>query len=223
MARNSKTTATETVNASGAASESPEALAAAPAVDPFDPSAFAVSPQALAAVQGDLGVVPQLTGISVRKPDKQAFFRAHPDPAYSMVAPLLELKEERETYLVAPAVAVTLPGDVTMKQLVLCQTRQGALFLWPVPVPPPPGTKGAQRNEWHDSARQVLSTAHRHWVRMTADMASGRYNNAIANGITAEPIWPEQSLRDLLELAFGRERLITEQGHPLVKRLLGQD
>lgn len=191
--------------------------------DPFDPAAFAVSPQALAAVQGDLGVVPQLTGISVRKPDKQAFFRAHPDPAYSILAPLLELKEERETYLVAPTVAVTLPGDVSMKQLVLCQTRQGALFLWPVPVPPPPGTKGVQRNEWHDSARQVLSTAHRSWVRMTADMASGRYNVAIANGITAEPIWPEQTMRDLLELAFGRERLISEQGHPLVKRLLGHE
>lgn len=195
----------------------------ATAVDPFDPAAFSVSPQALAAVQGDMGVVPQLTGISVRKPDKQAFFRAHPDPAYSLVAPLLELKEEREVYLVAPAVAVTLPGDVTMKQLTLCQTRQGALFLWPVPVPPPPGTKGAQRNEWHDSARQVLSTANRSWVRMTADIASGRYNVAIANGITAEPIWPEMSMRDLLELAFGRERLITEQGHPLVKRLLGHE
>lgn len=199
------------------------AITGAATVDPFDPMQFAVSPQALAAVQGDMGVVPLLTGISVRKPDKQAFFRAHPSPAYSMVAPLLELKEEREVYLVAPAVAVTLPGDVAMKQLTLCQTRQGALFLWPVPVPPPPGTKGAQRNEWHDSARQVLATAHRSWVRMTADMASGRYNVAIANGITAEPIWPEQSMRDLLELAFGKERLITEQGHPLVKRLLGHE
>lgn len=196
---------------------------AAPAVDPFDPAAFSVSPQALTAVQGDLGVVPLLTGISVKKPDKQAFFRAHPSPDYSLVAPLLELKEERETYLVSPAVAVMLPGDVTLKQLILCQTRQGALFLWPVPVPPPPGTKGAQRNEWHDSARQVLTTAYRSWVRMTADMASGRYNVAIANGITVEPLWPEQSMRDLLELAFGRERLITELGHPLVKRLLGHE
>jgi hypothetical protein len=192
-------------------------------VDPFDPAAFAVSPQALSALQGDMGVVPQLTGISVRKPDKQAFFRAHPDPAYSVVVPLLELKEERETYLVTPAVAMTLPGDVGMRQLTLCQTRQGALFLWPVTVPPPPGTKGAQRSEWHDSARQVLATAHRHWVRMTADMSAGRYNVAIANGITAEPIWPEQSMRDLLELAFGTERLINEQGHHLVKRLLGHE
>ncbi len=194
--------------------------AAAPA-DPFDPMAFAVSPAALAAAQGDLGVVPQLTGLTVRKPNKQEFFRVCVDPAYSVAVPLLELKEEREVYLVAPAVAVSLPGDCMVKRLTLCQSRQGSLFLWPIPIPPEPGTKGAQRNEWHESARQVAVSASKNWVRMTPDMAAGRYNVAIATGITAEPIWPEQSMRDLLELAFGKERLITEQGHHLVKRLLG--
>jgi hypothetical protein len=190
-----------------------------PVADPFDPAAFAVSPAALSALQGDVGVVPQLTGISVRKPNKQEFFRVCGDPAFAMVAPVLELKEAREMYLVTPQVAACLPGDVTMKELRLCQTRQGALFLWPVPVL---AEDARQRNEWHTSARQVMATASRNWSRMTADMGAGRYNVAVATGITAEPIWPlDMTMRDLLELAFGRERLITEQGHPVVKRLLG--
>jgi hypothetical protein len=190
-----------------------------PVADPFDPAAFAVSPAALAALQGDVGVVPQLTGLSVRKPSKQEFFRVNGDPAYALVAPILELKEERESYLTTPAVAASLPGDVVMKELRLCQTRQGVLFLWPVPVV---AQDAKQRNEWHSSARQVMATAVKRWARMSADVGAGRYNVAIATGIAVEPIWPtDMTMRDLLELAFGRERLITEQGHPLVKRLLG--
>lgn len=197
----------------------PTTVAATTAVDPFDPAAFAVSPQALAALQGDICVVPQLTGISVWKPDKQAFFRVSPDPAFAITVPLLELKQERETYLVLPAIAMHLPGDCAMKELRLCQTRQGVLFLWPLAVIDE-GEK-RQRNEWHTSARQVAATATRQWVRMSADMSAGRYNMAIATGLTGDPVWPETTMRDLLELAFGKERTITEMGHPLVKRLLG--
>ncbi len=188
-------------------------------IDPFDPATFAVSPEALAAMQGDVGVVPQLTGISVRKPRKQEFFRVSADSAFAMVAPILELEDERETYLVLPAVAATLPGDVTMRELRVCQTRQGTLFIWPVPVLVQDAKKWSA---WHTSARQIMATAQKHWCRMTSDQGAGRYNSAIATGITAEPCWPvDMSMRDLLELAFGKERLITEQGHPVVKRLLG--
>jgi hypothetical protein len=189
--------------------------------DPFDPRAFAVSPAALVAAQGDTGVVPQLTSIRVGKPDKQAFFRTNPDPAFAMVAPILELKAERETYLMVPAVAATLPpADVKMCELRLCQTRQGSLFLWTVPVL---SEDARQRNEWHVSARQVMAASQSKWVRMTADMASGRYNMAVAS-ITAEPLWPEDmNMRDLLELAFGKERLITSASHPVVKRLAGAE
>ncbi len=188
-------------------------------IDPFDPAAFAVSPEALSALQGDVGVVPQLTGISVRKPSKQEFFRVCGDTSYALVAPLLALEAGREVYLVAPHVAVSLPGDVSMKELRLCQTRQGALFLWPVPVV---SSDVKQRNEWHTSARQVMVTAIRQWCRMTSDMSSGRYNVAIATSISVEPVWPtDMTMRDLLELAFGKERLITELGHSIVKRLKG--
>lgn len=188
------------------------------APDPFDPAAFAVSPQALLA-QGDVGVVPVLTGLSVRKPSKQEFFRTSSDPAFMAVVPVLELKEERETYLVAPGVAATLPGDIVMRELRLCQNRQGSLFLWPLPVIP---VDAKQRNDWHTSARQACTISTNKWCRMSADMSSGRYNVAVAPSITAEPLWPaDLTMRDLLELGFGRERLIAEQGHPVVKRLLG--
>lgn len=188
-------------------------------VDPFDPANFAVSPAAISALQGDLGVAPQLIGISVRKPGKQEFFRVCPDPTFAQVVPILELKDERETYLITPQVAIALPGDVTMRELRLCQNRQGVLFLWPVPVL---SEDNKRHNDWHLSARQIMVIAQNKWVRVTADQSAGRYNVAVATGITAEPVWPkDMTMRDLLELAFGKQRLITELAHPLVKRLQG--
>ena len=45
-----------------------------------------------------------ITTVPVRKPNQQEFFRVHPDPAYRLTpAAVIELKDERETYLVLPA------------------------------------------------------------------------------------------------------------------------
>ena len=44
-----------------------------------------------------------LTTVPVRKPNKQDFVRVHPDVPYRLTVGLIELKENRETYLVLPA------------------------------------------------------------------------------------------------------------------------
>ena len=51
-----------------------------------------------------VGTCKLITTVPVRKPNQQEFFRVHPDPAYRLTpAAVIELKDERETYLVLPA------------------------------------------------------------------------------------------------------------------------
>jgi hypothetical protein len=40
--------------------------------------------------------------------------RVHHDPAYRMPCALIELKEERETYLLTPAISRVLPGEFSI-------------------------------------------------------------------------------------------------------------
>ena len=72
---------------------------------------------------------------------------------------------------------------------------------------------------WHRRhvRRRLAATA---WTRVTANMALGAYEVAIAETVTTEPQWPDSSFQDLLRIAF-KGRLITDLNHPVVKRLRG--
>src|SRR5262245_26456009 len=105
--------------------------------DPFDPAALRLS-QDFAA---DLGVKKALLTVPVRKPDKAWFIRVHPSEESRLVTAVVELKEERETYLVAPALWPELAGEATFspRALFTAVNRQGVVFLWPVRLPGPDG------------------------------------------------------------------------------------
>jgi len=62
------------------------------------------------------GVKKILTTVPVGKPNRQSFVRVHPDPAFRLETAVLELKQERETYLVEPRLVPDLPGEVTAKK-----------------------------------------------------------------------------------------------------------
>ncbi len=121
----------------------PEASAAP---DPFDPARLRL-PQNFAAASG---VKKLLTTIAVRKPSKEVFVQTHPEDGYRIHTAVLELKEDREVYLVAPELLGDLAGESTVRPrlLVTTVTRQGAVFLWPLRLPGPDGRFddwGAQR------------------------------------------------------------------------------
>src|SRR4051812_18709708 len=69
------------------------------APDPFDPAALRLTQDFSASV----GVQKALLAVPVRKPDKSWFVRVYPDETYRLQTAVIELKEDRETYLVAPA------------------------------------------------------------------------------------------------------------------------
>jgi hypothetical protein len=181
-------------------------------VDPFDPSRFAAN----STVVGDIGVTREFVTCPVRKPNKKEFVRVHPELKLS--AHILELDIERETYLVEPAVAEVLAGDVRSVSLHLTASRQSSIFLWPVPLPPLDG----RDNSWNHSARVAARLAESKWVRVVSRMDQQAYEVLSAPGNLGSPIWPDVGMREILMVAFGESFVIRDAGHPVVKRLLGQ-
>jgi len=129
----------------------------------------------------------------------------------------LDLKTERETYLVTPEVAAAIPGEVKPVILTTCISRQGVVFLWPVPLP----SEDGRENAWHVTAREAAARDETKWVRMVANMSAGCYDIWEASGEIADPNWPDHAFQKLLEVAFGNGRLIDKEDHPVLKQLLG--
>jgi hypothetical protein len=70
-------------------------------LDPFDLERLVLSRN----FAETAGVKKLLTIVPVRKPNAQDFVRTHPSPAYRRDFLLLDLKDEREQYLVRPEMA----------------------------------------------------------------------------------------------------------------------
>jgi len=190
-----------------------DAAAAAEPLDPFDPANLRLDQSFVETA----AVKKLLTTVPVRKPNRQDFVRVHPDPAYRMPCALIELKEERETYLLTPAISRELPGEFFLANIYTAINRQRVVFLWPVKTP---GSDGKQ-SDWTRSAAEAAATAVDRWVRVSPNMNLGAYEIAVAESLIAEPEWPEQSFRDLLKIGFG-DRLVDRLDHPLIARLRGR-
>ena len=100
--------------------------------------------------------------------------------------------------------------------LVPTISRQSALFIWPVPLP----SEDGRRNAWTDTAQEAMRLAQEHWVRLMPDMGLGAYCIYRAEGQLSDPVWPDKSFEELLEIAF-KDRVIDSPDHPVVRRLRG--
>jgi hypothetical protein len=184
-------------------------------LDPFDPSSLRLSQDFSASI----GVKKALLTVPVRKPDKSWFVRAHPDPNFRLQTAVIELKQDREVYLVERALWPELAAEITFKPklLVTAVNRQGGVFLWELNLPRPDG----RADEWSRTALEALDMASKTWVRVVADMDVGGYVAYVAAGELGEPAWPDLALKDLLRIAF-RDRFITDRTHPVLRRLRGE-
>jgi hypothetical protein len=182
-------------------------------LDPFNPAALRLD-QSYA---DTVGVKKLLTTVPVRKPNRQDFVRVHPDPDYRLTpAAIIEVKEDREIYLVTPNMAQQLPGEFALATLYTAINRQGVPFLWPVKLPGPDG----KHNEWHRSAAEAAERAKDQWVPVTANMSLGAYDIVVATGNLSEPEWSDVSFQDLLRIGF-RDHIVDQLDHPLIRRLRG--
>ena len=114
-----------------------------------------------------MGVKKKLVTVPVRKPNRQWFVRVHPEESYRLETAILELKEEKEIYLVDRGLWAELSGEIVPTALFTAITRQGVVFLWPVRLPDSSGRQW----EWHRSALEAAQEAMTSWVRVTANMS----------------------------------------------------
>jgi hypothetical protein len=180
--------------------------------DPFDLKVLRLDQSFVEAA----GVKKLLTTVPVRRPSPQDFVRVHADPNYRSALALIELRDDREIYLLPPDIARQLPGEFVMANVFTAINRAGVVHLWPVKLPPPDG----RVVEWHRSAAEAAELAMRKWIRMKANMQLGAYEIFESQGIIPEPEWPTLPFNELLRIAF-RDRYVGSLDHAVVKRLRG--
>ncbi len=181
--------------------------------NPFDPSHLRLSQNF-----GELvGVKKALLTVPVRKPSRQDFIRVHPGEDYRLETAVLELKDERESYLVDPTLWPELPGEIVCKVLFTTINRQGVLMLWPIRLP---GEDG-RHDEWNRSALEAAHMAQSRWVRVASNTSLGAYEVFEATGALPDPPWPDISFQEILKVAF-KGRYIAELEHPVIRRLRGE-
>jgi hypothetical protein len=181
--------------------------------NPFDPNSLRLNQNFTEMV----GVKKLCTTVPVRKPNKQDFVRVRRDPSHRLSpAAVVELKEDREVFLITPAMALELPGEFSTVTLFTAINRQGVLQLWPVKLPGPDG----RQMEWHRSAAEAAELAMDKWIRVTANMSLGAYDVFEATANLPDPNWPELPFEEILKIAF-RDHIIDSVDHPVVQRLRG--
>ena len=203
---------TDTAAAGSIARENADTAITTAAADPFDLAALRLDQSFVQAA----GAQKLLLTVPVRKPNRQDFVRVHPGADYRENLAVIELKDDREIYLLVPEVARNLPGEFAMVTLYTAINRQGVVFLWPVKLPGADGKIMA----WHTSAAAAAELAVTRWVRVTANMSLGAYDTFVAVATIPDPEWPKYTFKELLRVAF-KDRLVADLDHPLVKGLRG--
>jgi hypothetical protein len=165
-----------------------------------------------------VGVRKVLTVVPVRKPNRHEFVRVRPGDEWRINTAVFENKIDREMFVVSQALRDELAEEMYPVVLLLGINRQSDVFLWPARLP---GIDG-RTNHWHESAMEAATLAETKWVRLAANMGAGFYNVYTAvNENLSEPVWPELSFQQIIELAFGK-RLINAADHPVLRSLRGE-
>ncbi|KRR02441.1 hypothetical protein CQ12_37725 [Bradyrhizobium jicamae] len=184
---------------------------AAASDDPFDLNRLRLNPEMLEAIS----VTKLLTTVPVRKPLPQDFVRVRPEPQYRESLAFIELKDDRETFIVDLGAVPELGGECFFATLFTATTRTGVLFMWPVKIP-----VDGRTSEWNVSAATAAQHAMKDWVRVKSNMSLGAYEIFEAQGSIPDPIWPELSFEEIIRIAF-KDKIIRSFDHPVVKRLCG--
>ena len=180
--------------------------------NPFDPAALRLDQS----FTDGPAVKKLLTTIPVRKPGNQDFVRVHAGEGYRLNTAVIQLKDDREVYLVAPTLVKELMTECAPVTLYTVMSRQRVLSLWPVRLPASDG----KDMEWWRSAREAAALAMKGWVRIKANSSLGAYEIFKADGALSEPEWPELTFSELLRIAF-RDYYVDKLDHAVVKRLRG--
>jgi hypothetical protein len=180
----------------------------------FDPVKLRLDQSAL----GQMAAKKLRTTIPIRKPSAQDFIRVNPNAKYRLsAAAFIELKEDREIYLVLPEYVPQLSeNEYFAAALYLYINRQQVLSFWPVKLPRSDG----RTNTWNASAQDAAEMAMKNWIQMRSNMSLGAYEIFKAEGALSDPEWPTETFKELLSIGF-KGRIIQGPDHPVIQKLRG--
>jgi hypothetical protein len=182
-------------------------------IDPFAPENLRLSQS----FNEMAGVKKLLTTVPVRKPGAQDWVRVRPGPEWRENFPIIDLKDDREQYIVTAALVPELMSEVVNATLFTAINKQGTLFFWPIRLP---GFDGRDLDWWR-SGREAAERATEAWVRVKANTNLAAYEIYEAAGSLGEPVWPSDlNFWDLIKIAF-KDHLIGDLEHPVIQRLRG--
>jgi hypothetical protein len=181
--------------------------------NPFDPEGLRADPG-----DDDIATKRIVHHMKVRKPYRHEFFRVHPDQAFCTDVYLIEAGEgiERDAFIVIPALAREILAETSRRRLFVCVNRAETPFIWASKLP-----TTATTNSWVDTALTIAESAKQYWVRMIPDIGAGHYEEARAEGLLAEPKFPNLTFAQILELGF-KNKLITDYDHEVLRSLRGE-
>jgi hypothetical protein len=132
---------------------------------------------------------------------------------------VLELREEREQFLVLPHLWSALLNEACFKarSFHLAMNSQGLPFLWSVRRQ---ADETREADRWMRPALEAIRLAREKWTRIAWSEQIRTHVVAVCD-LALEPEWPTLSMRDLLEVAF-KNYLVTSLDHPVLKRLRGE-
>lgn len=151
------------------------------------------------------------TVVSVRKPMQQEWVAVSPNQNHHTACMVLEYKRDKKFYLMSPEVAELLVKDSAERHLILCQTKSGEYFFWPVSL--------GSNDTWSKSARNIVSENRNKWLRIIRDQENGEFEARIIDSSPAS--WTDDDLATLISKT-AKDHLIEDASHPVVRDLLGQ-
>ncbi len=189
-----------------------------PDYDPFDPALYRITQSF-----SDLRTKTVVTDCPVKlRLVKDWWVRIHPDlEGYSTKASLL-VPSQGDPYLVPPPLVPAFKErrETTLVStcLYLAQNRQRSLFLWGVRIP---SEENPVVEPWMRGPLEAAHRARTEWVRLTWNPATRSHDVRTSEADWPAPVWPSESLRDLLALGFG-ERVVRSLDDAFVRELWGK-
>ena len=160
-----------------------------------------------------------LTRVPVQRPSRKQFVYCHPDPLMvDLMATYID-EDDGETYLITESMRGVFGDDVKPTHLQLAMIhRSRTLFIWASTIPSADAGRG---RSWHESALAAKKLAEKSWQKVVSERALGGYRVFPPAGVLPDPVWPtDKTFQDYLEIAF-RDRIITSEDHPVVRKYRG--
>jgi len=162
-------------------------------------------------------VCTELVELSARKPQKDEWFRVHPD--YQQQGGILEIFSENKVFWVSKGMQSQVAHDpcFTFRICVLCVTRQGVPFIWPLKTDVAAGGTG---DKYVRIPFAAMVHGREKWTRLYWSQEK-REHQVETSDLLDAPKFPDKPFSELLKLAF-KDAVISTADHPAILNLKGK-